>query len=209
MKANHITMKHDVLIPDPPLARMLFSTTTFAWLWALVRIYLGYQWLTAGWHKITGGGWIDGGTALKGFWAKAAAIPAAPAKPAITYDWYRAFIQFMLDNGWYSWFASLVAFGEFMIGVALIVGAFVGIAAFFGALLNWNFIMAGAASTNPVLLMLGIVLILAWKVGGWYGLDRFLLPIIGTPWTPRGEHAPPVRPQPAPSVVTPAQESLV
>ena len=62
----------------------------------------------------------------------------------------------MLDNGWYSWFASLVAFGEFMIGVALILGAFVGIAAFFGALLNWNFIMARAASTNPVLLKRGL-----------------------------------------------------
>ena len=199
MKTNLISTKRDVLIPDPPLARLLFSTTTFAWLWALVRIFLGYQWLTAGWHKLSGGGWIDGGTALQGFWTKAAAIPAAPAKPAITYDWYRSFIQFMLDSGWYSWFAPLVAVGEFMIGVALILGAFVGIAAFFGALLNWNFLMAGAASTNPVLLMLGIVLILAWKVAGWYGLDRFLLPIIGTPWTQRGEQAPPVRPQPAPS----------
>ena len=64
MKTNLITMKRDVLFPDPPLARMLFSTTTFAWLWAIVRIYLGYEWLTAGWHKLTGGGWIDGGTAL-------------------------------------------------------------------------------------------------------------------------------------------------
>jgi thiosulfate dehydrogenase (quinone) large subunit len=199
MKANLTTMKRDVLIPDPPLARMLFGTTTFAWLWALVRIYLGYLWITAGWHKISGGGWIDGGTALQGYWTKAAVIPIE-GKPQITYDWYRAFIQFMLDNGWYSWFAPLVAFGEFMIGVALILGAFVGIAAFFGVLLNWNFIMAGTASTNPVLLMLGIFLILAWKVGGWYGLDRFLLPIIGTPWTQRGEHVPPVQPQPAPSV---------
>jgi len=200
MAAKFITTQGDVTMPDPPLAHMLFSTTKFAWLWAIVRIFLGYEWLTAGWHKITGGGWIDGGTALKGFWTKAAAIPAAPAKPAITYDWYRAFIQFMLDNGWYSWFASLVAFGEFMIGVALILGAFVGIAAFFGALMNWNFIMAGAASTNPVLLMLGIVLILAWKVGGWYGLDRFLLPIVGTPWTWRSEeNRPPIRPQPTPT----------
>ena len=80
------------------------------------------------------------------------------------------------------------------------LGTFVGLAAFDGALLKWNFIMAGTASTNPVLLMLGIFLILAWKVGGWYGLDRFLLPLIGTPWTVRGEQAPPVRPQPAPSV---------
>jgi thiosulfate dehydrogenase [quinone] large subunit len=169
-----------------------------------VRIYLGYQWVEAGWHKITGGGWIDGGTALKGFWTKAAAIPEAPAKPAITYDWYRAFIQFMLDNGWYSWFASLVAFGEFLVGAALIVGAFVGIAAFFGAVLNWNFLMAGAASTNPVLLMLGIVLVLAWKVAGWYGLDRLLLPLIGTPWTWKREEPLPLRPAPSPTTSAPS-----
>jgi len=134
---------------------------------------------------------------LQGFWTKAAAIPAAPAKPAITYDWYRAFIQFMLDNGWYSWFAPLVAGGEFLIGVALILGAFVGIAAFFGGFLNWNFVMAGAASTNGMLFALAIVLILAWKVAGWYGLDRFLLPLLGTPWTRNLEQTPqtPSRPQ--------------
>ena len=189
MAAKFITTQGDVTLPDPPLAHTLFSTTKFAWLWAIVRIFLGYEWVTAGWHKLTGGGWLDGGTALQGFWTKAAAIPAAPAKPAITYDWYRGFIQFMLDNGWYSWFAPLVAIGEFMVGVALILGAFVGIAAFFGALMNWNFIMAGSASTNPMLLILGIVLILAWKVGGWYGLDRYLLPIVGTPWTWRSEQS--------------------
>ena len=36
---------------------------------------------------------------------------------------------------------------------------------------------------NPLLLMLGIFLVLAWKVAGWYGLDRYLLPLVGTPWT--------------------------
>ncbi len=195
MKSQILTGKNEITIPDPPFAHLLFSTTRFAWLFAIVRIYLGYEWVTAGWHKLTGGGWIDGGTALQGFWTKAAAIPAAPAKPAITYDWYRAFIQFMLDNGWYSWFAPLVAFGEFMIGVALIVGAFAGIAAFFGAFLNWNFVMAGAASTNGMLFALAILLILAWKVAGWYGLDRFLLPLIGTPWKETIEQVPASRPQ--------------
>ena len=102
----------------------------------------------------------------------------------------------MLDNGYYSWFAPLVAFGEFLVGAALIVGAFVGIAAFFGALMNWNFIMAGSASTNPMLLVLGIVLVLAWKVAGWYGADRYLLPLIGTPWTWKREQLPPTQPQP-------------
>jgi len=199
MKSQIITGKGEITIADPPLAHLLFSTTRFAWLFAIVRIYLGYQWVEAGYHKLTGGGWIDGGTALKGFWTKAAAIPAAPAKPAITYDWYRAFIQFMLDNGWYSWFAPLVAGVEFLIGVALILGAFVGIAAFFGGFLNWNFLMAGAASTNGMLFALAIVLILAWKVAGWYGLDRFLLPLLGTPWKGMPEQVPPSQPQANPA----------
>jgi thiosulfate dehydrogenase [quinone] large subunit len=195
MKAR-LGATREITIPDPPLVHKLFSTTAFAWLWAIVRIYVGYQWIEAGWHKISGGGWIDGGAALKGFWTKIVAVPAAPAKPAITYDWYRGFIQFMLDNGWYTWFASLVAFGEFLVGAALILGAFVGIAAFFGALMNWNFIMAGSASTNPVLLMLGIFLVLAWKVAGWYGLDRYLLFRLGTPWALGRQQAPLVQAEP-------------
>ena len=73
--------------------------------------------------------------------------------------------------------------GELLIGLALILGAFVGFAAFFGGFMNWNFIMAGAASHNGLLFALAIALILAWKVAGWYGLDRWLLPLLGTPWS--------------------------
>jgi thiosulfate dehydrogenase [quinone] large subunit len=87
-----------------------------------------------------------------------------------------------VDNGSYVWFAKLIAIGELLIGVGLIVGAFVGIAAFFGALMNWIFIMAGSASTNGLLLVGAIVLILAWKVAGYYGADYFLLRYLGTPW---------------------------
>ncbi len=84
--------------------------------------------------------------------------------------------------------------GEVLVGVALILGAFVGVAAFFGGLMNWNFMMAGTASTNPLLFLLSILLILAWKTAGWYGLDRVLLPLLGTPWQPgrvfEGEETP-------------------
>jgi thiosulfate dehydrogenase [quinone] large subunit len=72
--------------------------------------------------------------------------------------------------------------GETLIGIALIVGALTGIAAFFGATMNWNFIMAGSASTNGFLLVLAMLIILAWKNAGWLGLDRWLLPLLGTPW---------------------------
>ena len=195
MNTKLTTAQGEVTISDPPLAHKLFSTTAFAWLWAIVRIYLGYQWVNAGWHKITGGGWLDGGAALKGFWTGAVKV-SDTGKAVIAFDWYRSFIQFMLDQGWYSWFAPLVAFGELLVGVALIVGAFVGIAAFFGAVLNWNFIMAGAASTNGMLFALAVILILAWKVAGWYGLDRYLLPLVGTPWTWKQTAATPTQPQP-------------
>jgi thiosulfate dehydrogenase (quinone) large subunit len=65
--------------------------------------------------------------------------------------------------------------------------------------MNWNFIMAGSASTNGLLFAIAIVLILAWKVAGWYGLDRFLLPYIGAPWTWRKEAKPPIAPRPTPT----------
>ena len=58
----------------------------------------------------------------------------------IVFEWYRSFLQFLLNSGASTWFAKLVAYGELLIGIALVLGAFVGIAAFFGGLMNWNFI---------------------------------------------------------------------
>ena len=120
-------------------------------------------------------------------------IPEAPARPPIAFDWYRQFLQTMLDAQSYTWFAKFIAVGETLIGIALIVGAFVGVAAFFGAFLNWNFMMAGSASTNPLMIVITILLILAWKNAGWLGLDRWLLPLLGTPWRPGRAFAEPVR----------------
>ena len=139
-----------------------------------------YEWFTAGLHKLTPA-WLDGGGALKGFWERAIIVPDE-GRPAIAFGWYRDFIEFMLGAEAYTWFSPLIVYGEILIGIGLIVGAFVGISAFFGALLNWNFIMAGAASTNAVLFTLAILLMLAWKVAGYIGLDYWLLSWLGTPW---------------------------
>ena len=113
------------------------------------------------------------------------AIPEAPAKPSITYDWYRGFIQMLIDMGAESWFGPLIAFGETAVGLGLLVGALTGIAAFFGATMNMSFMLAGSASTNPILFTMAVGLMLAWKVAGYYGLDRYLLPRLGTPWSER------------------------
>jgi thiosulfate dehydrogenase [quinone] large subunit len=126
---------------------------------------------------------MDGGSALKGFWTSAVAVPEK-GSPRITYGAYREFLQYMLNHEWYTWFAKLVAIGELLIGIGMILGVLVGFAAFFGALLNFNFMLAGSASTNPVLFGLAIALILAWKVAGYWGADRVLLPMLGAPWSP-------------------------
>ena len=181
MAANIVTRKNTV-IQDPPIARFLFSDTRMAAFWLIVRVWLGLQWIEAGEHKISDPGWVQTGEALKKYWMNAVAIPAPPARPAISFDWYRSFLQFLIDTQSYTWFAKLVAFGEVLIGIGLIVGAFVGIAAFFGALMNWNFIMAGSASTNGFLLILAVGVMMAWKVAGYFGADYFLLRWIGTPW---------------------------
>ena len=189
------TMQRNLTITDSPVARALFSDTRWAWLWLVMRLYVGYTWITSGLGKLSNPAWVQTGEALKGFWQKAVAIPEAPARPLIAFGWYRVFLQTLLDSGSYTWFSKLVVAGELLIGLALILGAFAGIAAVFGAFMNWNFMMAGSASTNPVLFFLAILVILAWKTAGWWGLDRWLLPLLGTPWQPgrlRGNDTQPV-----------------
>lgn len=182
---NQVTRK-GTIIQDPPIAKWLFSNTQAGWLWLIPRIWLGYQWAHAGFGKISQPSWVQSGEALKGFWTNAVAIPET-GRAAISFDWYRSVIQFLLDTESYTWFAKLVAYGELLIGIALILGLFTGIAAALGGFMNWNFIMAGSASTNGMMFLVAVFLILAWKVAGYIGLDRFLLPLLGTPWRGRPE----------------------
>jgi thiosulfate dehydrogenase [quinone] large subunit len=44
--------------------------------------------------------------------------------------------------------------------------------------LNLLYLTAGSAGINPVMMLLSLFLLMAWRVGGYYGLDRVLLPAI-------------------------------
>ncbi len=177
-----VTTHKGKVINDPPFSRFLFNNARAAWIWLPLRIWLGWQWINASLHKITNPAWVQSGDALKGFWMNAVAMPEAPARPAIAVDWYRSFIQSLLDAQAYTWFAKLIAYSEMVIGIALVIGAFTGFAAFFSGFMNWNFMMAGSASTNPLLFAAAVGLVLAWKVSGYIGADFFLLRWLGTPW---------------------------
>ena len=172
-----------VEIEGPAFARFLFGNRQAGLLWLPIRLFLGISWLEAGYHKFTDPAWTGGGEALQGYWTKAVAIPEQ-GRPAISFEWYRDFLNFLISIDASPWFAWLITLGEMAVGLGLILGLLTGIAAFFGITMNMSFLLAGSASVNPIFAMLALFIILAWKVAGYYGLDRWVLPILGTPWKP-------------------------
>ena len=180
--STYVLTRKGQTLETPSFINTLFSDKRFSILWLAVRVWLGYQWIEASLHKLSSPDWMVTGNALKGFWMGAVKIPAE-RRPAIAYDWYRNFLQFMLDPQAYTWFSKIVAVSEMLFGIALIVGIFVGATAFFAGFMKWNFIMAGSASVNGVIFGLAVLLVLAWKIAGYVGLDYFLLPRVADLWT--------------------------
>jgi|SRR5579872_517812 len=176
MKTNEVGQ-----LSEPPFARFIFADVRFAWFWLILRLYVGWSWLSAGWEKFKDPVWNGSlaGTAVKGFLMGALQKSSGP-HPDVQ-NWYARFIEnFAIPHS--ATISHLVTYGELLVGVALILGIFTGIAAFFGTFMNLNYLLAGTVSTNPVLLLLQLFLILAWRIAGWYGVDHWLLPALGTPW---------------------------
>ncbi len=200
-------------IPLSPLSKLLFANTRIAWLWFILRLYVSYQWLTSGITKLTGhsiafdsfgkaspgGAWVftpHGDAGLKGFIASALTHTNGPFPSVL--GWYAAFLQHLvLPN--VTVFAYLVTFGEVLVGLGLLLGAFTGFVAFFGIVMNMNYLFAGSISINPILCTCSLLLVLAWRVSGFWGIDRYLLPLLGTPWT--GSFASPSRAE-SPGITT-------
>lgn len=150
-----------------------FSNPKLSWLWFLIRIYVGWAWLTAGWEKVISPVWTgsQAGVAISGF-LNGSLAKTTGAHPQVA-AWYADFIKTTaLPNSVI--FSYLVSYGELLVGIGLILGVFTGVAAFFGAFMNMNYLYAGTVSTNPTLLILQIFIMLAGKTAGKIGLDRFL-----------------------------------
>jgi thiosulfate dehydrogenase [quinone] large subunit len=171
------------------VARFLGRAKGASVLFLGLRIFLGWQWFHAGWEKFQNPAWMNGGTALRGYWERAIAVPAPPARPAITYPLYRAFLDTLVDGGHERWFTYLIVFGEMAVGIGILVGGLTAIAAFFGIVMNFSFLYAGTVSSNPTLLVLAAVLMYCWRTSGWVGLDYFLLQWAQRVWA-RVHHAP-------------------
>lgn len=162
------------------MSNFLFNSSAAGWLWLVVRLYVGYVWLTSGIGKLSNPAWIgeNAGAAISGF-MKGALAKAEEGKDVS--QWYATFLEnVVIPNA--KVFSYFVVFGEILVGIGLILGLLTGIAAFFGGLMNVSFLLAGTVSSNPLLFIFATWLVLAWKNAGWYGLDRWALPLLGTPW---------------------------
>jgi len=179
VKIERKSFGQEIVVEENPVSRFLFMNTKSAWIWLILRIYLGYSWFKAGVGKVTSDVWTgeQAGLAVSQYMEGALARVSEGDVSA----WYGWFLEnIVIPNA--TIFSYLVAWGEVLVGIGLIIGLLTGISAFFGALMNMSFLLAGTVSTNPIMFMIAILLILAWKVAGWYGLDRWALPYLGTPW---------------------------
>lgn len=152
------------------LVNWLRENKVSAALFAALRIYLGYQWMTAGFHKLTGdfnaGGFLQGavGNPVKG-------------PDGVVYGWWVSFLEsFAIPNA--DLFNVLIPWGELLVGLGLILGCLTTAAAFFAVVMNFSFLLSGTISHNPTDILMGVLIMIAGYNAGRYGLDRFVIPFI-------------------------------
>ena len=137
----------------------------------IIRVWLGYNWFTAGLGKLTGG--FDASGFLKGAVGK----PVMGPDGHMVYGWYVSFLEnFALPN--IDVFNFIVPWGETLIGLGLLLGCLTTAAMFFGLVMNFSFFLAGTVSHNPTDIFFGFIILTAGFNAGRYGLDRWVIPFI-------------------------------
>ncbi len=129
-----------------------------------MRVWLGIMWMQAGWAKIFGAENAaflhNGGAGVAGF-----AFHGVPA-----YTWWGTFLHsFVVPNS--ASIGVLVAFGEFAIGLGLVVGLFTRTAALASLALLFTYVMSGTASVCGFYGLFAVVILATWRTSSWIGLD--------------------------------------
>lgn len=166
--------------PEPRISKLVFASMAAVPFWTVVRLYLGWLWFSSGLAKVGNPAWVgpEAGGAVRGFLTRALELSSGE-QPSVS-GWYAWLIEnVFLPNAFIM--GHLVAFGELLVGVALILGFLTGVSAFLGGFLNASFLLAGTVSSNPVMFILATWLVLAWRIAGYWGLDYWVLPWLGAP----------------------------
>lgn len=141
----------------------------------LIRLYLGWKWVKAGWNKIS----AEEAFNASGF------VNGAIENPVLVngtsdpmYPNYVAFLKhFALPN--IEVFNLLVSWGEFLVGLGLILGCLTLAAASFGILMNFMYLFGGSLNLNPWMILIGGIILIAGRNAGKFGVDYVLIPRLG------------------------------
>ncbi|TCS82544.1 DoxX family protein [Tepidibacillus fermentans] len=157
------------------MVRWLRENLYASFILLVLRLYLGWQWISAGWEKLTGDGPFDASGFLKGALQK-----MGGDHPSVS-QWWGSFVEnFALPN--VGFFNFVIPWGEFLVGLGLILGCLTTAAMFFGMMMNFSFLFSGTVSHNPQMVLLSIFVIVAGYNAGRIGLDRWVIPYIRTWW---------------------------
>jgi thiosulfate dehydrogenase (quinone) large subunit len=132
---------------------------------ALLRIYIGYKWITSGLSKLTSGGFDAGG-----FIEMASENSAVPS-------WWAAFLKTVAVPN-QEVFSFMVMWGELLVGLALVAGLFTNFAALMGVTMNLSFLFSGSGLLDAQMAIITVFIVIAGRNAGRYGLDRWILPLL-------------------------------
>ncbi|MGG1659811.1 DoxX family protein [Brevibacillus sp. NRS-1366] len=154
--------------------RFLRENVYASYLLTILRLYLGWVWFEAGFKKISAGFDVSG-------FLRGAVEKAVGEHPAVQ-PWWADFINgFALPNA--PLFNFLVPWGEFLVGLGLILGTFTTFAVWMGALMNFSYLFSGTTSTNPEMVLMEIIILVAGFNGAKIGIDRWLIPLLRKKFT--------------------------
>ncbi|GGA71258.1 DoxX family protein [Ornithinibacillus halotolerans] len=136
-----------------------------SWLLTLLRIYIGYKWITAGFSKISSGSFNAGG------------FIEMASESSVVPEWWAAFLKTVAVPN-QELFSFMVMWGEFLVGLALIVGIFTNFAALMGVTMNLSFLFSGSGMLDAQMAVLTVFIVIAGRNAGRIGLDRWVLPFL-------------------------------
>lgn len=144
----------------------------------VLRVYLGWLWVSAGWEKISGGK-FDASGFLNG------AVAKTTGEHPVVQPWWGTFVR-EVALPYVDFFNVLVPWGEFLVGLGLIFGIFTSFSILMGLTMNFAYLLSGTTSTNPQMVILGMFILVAGWNAGKIGLDRWFLPWLGRLANKRG-----------------------
>lgn len=154
------------------IVNWLRQSKTASGILTVLRLYLSYVWLTAGLHKL-----LSGGFDASGFLKGAIANPVKGPDGTVVFGWYISFLKHVAMPNAHI-LNTIIPLGEFLVGLGLLLGCLTSAAMFFGLLMNFSYLFAGAISSNPLDILLGVIILFAGINAGRVGLDGLMIPFI-------------------------------